>query len=171
MARNRPGLTACPVSPSSLQSTIPGNIGRTIRLWTSALQARSDVSRNRASRPVDVTVGAVSTGSVRIRHTGCGPHLVILKHVGRQSVKRIVLECSARIAERKSQGNPSPRSRLFLLAFPIIAAAEILFEPHVQAYEKVAAAHLLDLQLGLARAAIPPRDRNDRPRIATHNHL
>ena len=47
--------------------------------------------------------------------------------------------------------------------FPIVAAAEILFEPDVGDDKEVAAAHFLDLQLGLTHPPVSPGDRYHRP--------
>ena len=53
----------------------------------------------------------------------------------------------------------------------IVAAREVLFEPDVEADEKVAAAHLADLQLGDARAAVSPSDGNRGPGVSSDNRL
>ena len=37
--------------------------------------------------------------------------------------------------------------------------------------EQVATAHFVDLERGFATTSIPPGDRNDRPRVATHDRL
>ena len=55
--------------------------------------------------------------------------------------------------------------------FPVIAAAEIFLQPNVEADEQVAAAHLPDLQLGLARAAVAPGDGDDGPGEPAHDRF
>ena len=53
----------------------------------------------------------------------------------------------------------------------IIAAAEILLQPDVQADEQIPAAHFLDLQLRDAGPAVAPGDRHHRPGVAAHDGL
>ena len=55
--------------------------------------------------------------------------------------------------------------------FPVVAAAEIFLQPEVGADEEIAAAHLLDLELGLAVFAVLPGDGDDRPRVAADDGL
>jgi hypothetical protein len=47
--------------------------------------------------------------------------------------------------------------------FAVVPAAEILLQPDVGNDEEIPAAHLADLELGHARAAVPPGDRDHRP--------
>ena len=56
-------------------------------------------------------------------------------------------------------------------AFPVIAPAEILFEPYVKAGKKISAAHFSNRELCFSRAAVAPSDRNHRPRITTHDRF
>src|SRR5215470_11480625 len=58
-----------------------------------------------------------------------------------------------------------------LFSFFVVAAAEILFQPHIQADKKVPAAHLFDRQLGSAGVAISPGNRHDGPTVAANNRL
>ena len=51
-----------------------------------------------------------------------------------------------------------PRSLLL-----VIAAAEILFQPDIQADEEVAAAHFLDGKFRISHAPVPPGNGNYRP--------
>ena len=74
--------------------------------------------------------------------------------------------------------NPTERSRKCharnsnrLFAFFVIAAAEVLLQPHVEADEEVAAAHLFEGEFGNAGAAIPPGYRHDSPTISPHNRF
>src|SRR5664279_4826063 len=55
--------------------------------------------------------------------------------------------------------------------FSVVAPAKVLLEPHVKADEQIAAAHLLDLELGLTGLAIVPGDRQDGPTETAHNSL
>src|SRR5262245_56396934 len=53
----------------------------------------------------------------------------------------------------------------------VVAEAEVLLQPAVHHDEEVAAAHLLQLELGLARLAVAPGDRHDGPGVASHRGL
>ena len=59
----------------------------------------------------------------------------------------------------------------FLCGAVVVAAAEVFFQPDVEADEQVAAAHFLDLELGLARAAVAPGDGHDGPGVPAHDGL
>ena len=48
-------------------------------------------------------------------------------------------------------------------AFPVVATAEVLFQPDIKADEEVATAHLFDLEFRGAGAPIAPGDWNHRP--------
>src|ERR1035438_5662296 len=52
---------------------------------------------------------------------------------------------------------------------PVVATAEIFFQPYIGADEKVAAAHFLDLELGDTVFSVLPGDGYDRPGIAAHD--
>src|ERR1017187_493582 len=66
-----------------------------------------------------------------------------------------------------------PRCRLLFRLLPpqVIAARKVTLEPHVEHDEQVAASHLLDLQLGHARLAIGPRNRQHRVGIPAHDRF
>ena len=53
----------------------------------------------------------------------------------------------------------------------VIAAAEILFQPNIQADEKIAAAHFLHFEFWNATAPVVPGNGDNRPAIASHNCL
>src|ERR1019366_8057512 len=56
-------------------------------------------------------------------------------------------------------------------SFPIIAAAEIFFQPDIGADEKIPAAHFADLELWHAMLPVLPGNRHDGPRIAANDGL
>src|SRR6266545_3913255 len=51
------------------------------------------------------------------------------------------------------------------IASPVVASAKVLFKPNIKADEKIAATHLLDLQLRLTGAPISPRNWHTLPFI------
>ncbi len=53
----------------------------------------------------------------------------------------------------------------------VIPAAEMLFQPNIEANEQVTTAHLLDLELRFAGAAITPRYGYARPFVASNNRF
>jgi hypothetical protein len=64
---------------------------------------------------------------------------------------------------RTSRGEESSRGLL------VVAAREILFEPHVEDDEEVAAAHFFDFEFGQAGAAVSPGDGDDGEAVAADN--
>src|ERR1043166_8958329 len=57
------------------------------------------------------------------------------------------------------------------LLLPVIASAEIFFQPDVEADEQITAAHFLDLQFCLACASVLPSDGHRSPSEAAHNRF
>lgn len=55
--------------------------------------------------------------------------------------------------------------------FLVVSAAEILFEPEIEANEQIAAAHFLDFEFGNTSSAIAPSNRHRRPRISANDRL
>src|SRR5207249_8884654 len=66
---------------------------------------------------------------------------------------------------------PAPSSALRPVVLAVVATAEVLLQPDVQADEEIAAAHLLELQLGPAGPPVAPGDRDHRPAEAPHDRL
>ena len=58
-----------------------------------------------------------------------------------------------------------------MFVFLIIAAAEIFFQPDIEADKKIPASHFLDFELGYAGAAIAPSDGHRCPRKSAHDGL
>src|ERR1035437_3539692 len=56
-------------------------------------------------------------------------------------------------------------------SFPIIAAAEIFFQPDIGADEEIPAAHFADLELGHTMLPVLPGNRHDGPRVAANDRL
>ena len=54
---------------------------------------------------------------------------------------------------------------------PVIAPAEILFQPAIQRDEQIAAAHLSDLQLRFSVSPVAPRDGHRRPGVSADNRF
>jgi len=64
-------------------------------------------------------------------------------------------------------GDTTPILNIFCASLLfVVAAAEILFQPDIQADEEVTAAHLLDEELRRPRAAVSPGNRHNRPAIS-----
>src|SRR5215467_5580229 len=58
-----------------------------------------------------------------------------------------------------------------LCAFFVIPSTEILFQPNVEAYEEIAAAHLFEGKFGNAGTAVSPGYRDNRPAISANDGL
>src|SRR5690606_25164648 len=54
---------------------------------------------------------------------------------------------------------------------PVVAPAEVFLEPDVRADEEIAAAHLLDFELGYTVLAVAPGDRGDGEGVPADNRL
>ena len=54
------------------------------------------------------------------------------------------------------------RSELVAIT-PIISAAEVFFQPHIEANKKIATSHFPNFELSSSSAAIPPGDRDSSP--------
>ena len=53
----------------------------------------------------------------------------------------------------------------------VVAAAEVLFEPHVETDEEISTAHLFNFQFRRSDPTVAPGDRNGGPRITPHDCL